>query len=190
MTNAAYSAARPNGWWGMALFVATEATLFGTLVGTWAYLRFENTHWPPPPLPNPPVLTPTILTVALLTTSVFMGLAQRAAGARQRGRAWLLVATAFAVQTAYLAWQLHDYVLAIHAFPPRASAFGSVYVTLLGLDHAHVLVGLVLEAWLLARLATRLTRYRLVALRAATFYTHAVNTITVVVLVLTILPSL
>ena len=190
MTDAAYSAARPNGWWGMALFVATEATLFGTLVGTWAYLRFENAHWPPPPLPNPQVLTPTLLTLALLTTSVFMALANRAASAWRRGRAWLLVATAFAVQTGYLAWQLHDYVLAIHAYPPKESAFGSVYVTILGLDHAHVLVGLLLEAWLLARLATRISRYRLVALNAAAFYTHAVNTITAVVLVLTILPSL
>jgi heme/copper-type cytochrome/quinol oxidase subunit 3 len=118
-----------------------------------------------------------------------MALGHRAGRAMSRGRAWLFVAIAFAVQTAYLAWQLHDYVLAIHAYPPRESAFGSVYVTILGLDHAHVLVGLVLEAWLLLRLATRITRYRLVALRAAAFYTHAVNAITVVVLVLTILPS-
>ena len=33
--------ARPNGWWGMVVFVATEATLFGTLVGTYFYLRFR-----------------------------------------------------------------------------------------------------------------------------------------------------
>ena len=190
MTQAAYSAARPNGWWGMALFVATEATLFGALVGTWAYLRFENAHWPPPPLPDPPVLTPTLLTAGLITTSALVALALRAAKALSRGRAWFLVAVAFAVQTAYLAWQLHDYVLAIHAYPPSETAFGSVYATILGLDHAHVLVGLLLEAWLLVRLATRLTRYRLVALQAIAFYTHAVNTITVVVLVLTILPSL
>ena len=190
MTAAAYPSVRPHGWWGMVLFVATEATLFGTLAGTWAYLRFENAHWPPRPLPNPPVLTPVVLTVALLTTSVAMQLAWRAGSDRRRGRAWLLVAAAFAIQIAYLGWQLHDYVLAIHAYPPRESAFGSVYVTLLGLDHAHVLVGALLNAWLLVRLATRLTRYRLVALHAATFYTHAVNAITVVVVVLTILPSL
>jgi heme/copper-type cytochrome/quinol oxidase subunit 3 len=174
----------------MALFVATEATLFGTVVGSWLYLSLENEHWPPPPLSNPPVLTPALLTAGLLTTSVFMQLAWQAGKEWQRGRAWLLVATAFAVQTAYLSWQAHDYVLAIHAYPPRESAFGSMYVTLLGLAHAHILVGLLLEAWLLVRLATRLTRYRLVALQAATFYTHAVNTIAVVVLVVSLLPSL
>jgi cytochrome c oxidase subunit 3/cytochrome c oxidase subunit I+III len=190
MTALAVRPARPNGWWGMALFVATEATLFGTLVGTWLYLSFQNREWPPAPLPNPPVLTPSLLTAALLTTSVFLQLAWRAGRNGDRGRAWLLVAAAFAVQTLYLVWQIHDYVLAIHAFPPDETAFGSVYVTLLGLAHAHVLVGLFLYAWLLLRLATRLTRYRLVALQATTFYTHAVNTITVVVLLVTALPSL
>lgn len=190
MTTTALGTSRPNGWWGMALLVATEATLFGTLVGTWLYLSFENRQWPPSPLPNPPVLTPTLLTAALLTTSVFMQLAYRTARSGARGRAWLLIAAAFAVQTFYLVWQLHDYVLALHAWPPRESAFGSTYVTLLGLDHAHVLVGLLLYAWLLLRLATALTRYRLVALQATTFYTHAVNTITVVVLLVTVLPSL
>lgn len=190
MTAAAVPTARPNGWWGMVLFVVTEATLFGTLIGTWVYLRFQNAHWPPPPLAAPPVLTPVLLTGALLTTSVFMQLAWRAGSEWHRGRAWALIALAFSVQTVYLAWQFHDYVLAIHAYPPRESAFGSVYVTLLGLDHVHVLVGLLLQAWLLMRLATRITRYRLTGLHAATFYTHAVNTITVVVLVLTILPSL
>jgi len=50
--------ARAKGWWGMVVFVATEATLFGTLVGTYVYLRFHNAHWPPGQLPMPPVLTP------------------------------------------------------------------------------------------------------------------------------------
>jgi cytochrome c oxidase subunit 3/cytochrome c oxidase subunit I+III len=190
MTASAIPAARPNGWWGMVLFVATEVTLFGTLIGTWAYLRLQNAHWPPRPLPDPPVLTPALLTLALLSTSVFMQFAWRAGKAWRRRRAWLLVAAAFSVQTVYLTWQVHDYVLAIHAYPPRDSAFGSVYVTMLGLAHAHVLLGLLLYAWLLVRLATRITRYRLVGLQATTFYTHAVNTITVIVLLLTTLPSL
>ena len=30
---------RPAGWWGMAVFVATEATLFGTIFGTYFYRR-------------------------------------------------------------------------------------------------------------------------------------------------------
>jgi heme/copper-type cytochrome/quinol oxidase subunit 3 len=179
--------ARPNGWWGMAVFVATEATLFGALIGTWVYLRLENHDWPPPSLPSPPVLTPVLLTAALLLTSVLMQLAWRSGREWRRRRAWLLIAAAFAIQLFYFTWQAHDYVLAIHAYPPDQTAFSSVYITLLGLDHAHIFVGLLLEVWLLIRLATRITRYRLVGLQATTFYTHAVNTITVVVLLTTIL---
>jgi heme/copper-type cytochrome/quinol oxidase subunit 3 len=181
--------ARPNGWWGMAVFVATEATLFGTLAGTYLYLRFENAHWPPPNVPKPPVLVPTLLTVALVLTSAPIQLAWRAGREGRRASAWRALGIAFAVQLAYLVWQLHDYVDAWHTMNPRASAYSSVYLTLLGADHVHVFVGLLLTAWLLLRLATRLTRYRLVALQATTFYWHAVNTITAVVLLIQISPS-
>jgi cytochrome c oxidase subunit III len=190
MSSAAVTRARPNGWWGMALFVATEATLFGTLVGTWIYLRLVDGAWPPAPLHDPPVLTPALLTAVLLTTSVSMQLAWRAGRAWERARAWRLIAVTFAVQAFYVVWQLHDFVLAYHAYPPKQTAFSSVYITLLGLDHAHVLVGLALQAWLLLRLATRITRYRLVGLQSIVFYTHAVNAITLVVLLVTVAPSL
>ena len=39
--------AQPNGWWGMALFLCAEATLFGTLIGTYFYLDFGSHRWPP-----------------------------------------------------------------------------------------------------------------------------------------------
>ncbi|MGH3026165.1 MAG: cbb3-type cytochrome c oxidase subunit I, partial [Gaiellaceae bacterium] len=45
--------ARPNGWWGMAIFVASEATLFGTIVGTYVYLSLQNPHWPPAGVAEP-----------------------------------------------------------------------------------------------------------------------------------------
>jgi cytochrome c oxidase subunit III len=182
--------ARPNGWWGMAIFVATEATLFGVLIGSWIYLGLENPSWPPRGLPAPPVLTPTLLTAALLSTSLFMQLAWLRGRAWDRRRAWLFVAAAFVVQTFYFTWQAHDFELAVHAYPPDQTAFSSLYITLLGADHFHVFVGLLLQFWLLIRLATKLTRYRLVALQATTFYTHAVNAITLAVLLTTIAPSL
>jgi heme/copper-type cytochrome/quinol oxidase subunit 3 len=190
MTATAARLARPNGWWGMAIFVATEATLFGTLVGTWIYLSLQDEHWPPPQLPKPPVLTPTLLTLVLLGTSGAMQLGWRSAREWRRLRACALVAAALALQVFYLGWQLHDYVHAFDVYRPRESAFASMYVTLLGADHLHVIVGALLDSWLVLRLATRLTRYRLVALQSITFYTHAVNVITVVVLIVQISPRL
>ena len=182
--------ARPNGWWGMAIFVASEATLFGTIIGTYVYLRLRSAHWPPPGIGRPQVLTPTVLTLALVLTSLPLWAAWRAATAGRQGRAWSLLTLAFVAQTTYLAWQLHDFVLGLRATPPSHSAYSSVYFTLLGADHLHVLVGLLLELWLLWGLATRLTRYRLVGLRAVIFYWYAVNALTFVVLVVQLSPSL
>jgi cytochrome c oxidase subunit I+III len=174
--------ARPNGWWGMAIFVATEATFFGTLIGTYVFLRMHNVHWPPPGVDKPRVVVPVIATLMLLATSYPM---QRAWKAARRGRyeaSRRLLALAFVVQSAYLVWQLHDYVDLIHAFPPSHSAYSSIVTTMLGADHAHVAVGLLLDAWLLLQLARQTTTYRLVGLQATTFYWHAVNVITAVVL--------
>ena len=35
---------RSNGWWGMLIFLAAEATLFGTIVGSYFYLRLNTTR--------------------------------------------------------------------------------------------------------------------------------------------------
>jgi heme/copper-type cytochrome/quinol oxidase subunit 3 len=178
------------GWWGMVVFVATEATLFGTLVGTYLYLRFQNAHWPPAQLAKPPVLTPMLLTAALVSTSIAMHVASRAVSDGRRVRAWRALAVALPVQLVYLVWQLHDFVDLIHVYRPQASAWASVLVTLLGADHAHVVVGVLLTAWFVLRLSTRLTRYRAVGVQATAFYWHAVNVITVVVLVVQVSPYL
>ena len=58
---------------------------------------------------------------------------------------------------------------------PDHSAYASIYFTLLGTHHFHVLVGILLEAWLLARLLRGLTDYRVVGVRAVSWYWHFVN---------------
>ena len=73
---------------------------------------------------------------------------------------------------------------------PQGSSYASIYVTLVGADHAHVFVGLLLDLWLLARLAIGLTNYRLVGLRVVTFYWHFVNVLTVAVVLTQLSPSL
>jgi heme/copper-type cytochrome/quinol oxidase subunit 3 len=175
--------ARSKGWWGAVVFVATEATLFGTIVGTYIYLRLQNAHWPPPNVPKLPVLTPTLLTVALVLTSIPMYLASRAAAQGRRTTAWRAIAVAFVVQLGYLIWQVHDFVHTIQVYDPQQSAWASVFVTLLGADHLHVLAGVLFSAWFVLRIRSRLTRSRIVGLQGTAFYWHAVNVITVVVLV-------
>lgn len=191
MTDFAVTRREPSlGWWGMALFVAAEATLFGVLVATYFYLRFKNLEWPPQGIPEPKLGVPLVLLGVLLVASVPMQLALRAANARRLGAARLLLGLASIVQAGYFAMQVHEYAGDLGRFAPADHAYASIYYTLLGADHAHVALGLLLDLWLLAKLARGLTRYRLNALSAITFYWHAVNVLTIAVTLTILSPSL
>lgn len=168
-------AAKPNGWWGMAVFVATEATLFGTLLGSYFYLRFHSPRWPPAGIAEPHLTLPLVLTGVLVLTSVPVQLSLRAARAGRLGAARLSLLVAALVQSGYLAMQIHLFAHDVMLVPPDRSAYGSIYFTMLGAHHAHVFVGVLLEAWLLLRLLGGLTRYRLVGLQTTVFYWHFVN---------------
>jgi heme/copper-type cytochrome/quinol oxidase subunit 3 len=169
-------------FWGMAMLVASEATLFGTFIGSYYYLRFENAHWPPPGTPEPRVVVPLIMVGILATTSLPM---QLAAMAVRRGRLWatrFLLVWALAVQCGYLVYEIHDYLDQLHRSVPQDNAYSSIYYTLLGADHAHVAIGILLVVWLLGKLARGLTMYRLNAVQVVAFYWHAVNVLTLIVI--------
>jgi cytochrome c oxidase subunit III len=169
------------GWWGMAMLVASEVTLFGTFIGSYYYLRFSDAHWPPPGTPEPRVVVPLILVGILATTSLTM---QLAANAAKRGRLWstrALLLCALAVQVGYLVWAVHDFVDQLHRSTPQDNAYGSIYYTLLGADHVHVAVGILLVVWLLWKLLRGLTMYRLNAVQGVAIYWHAVNLLTLIV---------
>lgn len=174
-------AARANGWWGMAIFVATETTLFGVLFGTYFYLRFNAASWPPDGIAPPATVVPLVLAGVLAVTSVPMQIASSAA---QRGGARLArwaILCALVVQTGYFAMEVRLYSDDLAKFAPSGSAYGSIYYTLLGADHGHVFIGLLLDVWLLVRLASGLTAYRTVGVQAIAFYWHFVNLMTLFV---------
>jgi heme/copper-type cytochrome/quinol oxidase subunit 3 len=181
---------RPLGWWGAAMLVATEATLLAVMTATYFYLRFKNLAWPPRGVPVPTLVVPLLVLGLLLAATTPVCLGVRAGRARRRAATcgWLIVA--LVLQAAYLALQLHQYAHDLRRFAPSGSAYGSIYYTLLGAADAHVAVGLLLTLWLLAKLARGITRYRLNALEAISFYWYAVNALTVVVTLTVLSPAL
>ena len=182
---------QPNGWWAMALLIATEATLFGSLIASYFYLRFQAPSWPPPGVPSPSVALPLVLTGILVATTVPMYAATRAAGGAARVRAaWWLVALAAAVQAGYLGVQIHLFISDLQDFSPAANAYGSIYFTLLAVHHAHVAIGLVLDSWILWKLGRGLTNYRLVGLRVIAFYWYFVALVGIAVVLTQLYPSL
>ena len=181
---------QPNGWWAMALLIATEATLFGSLIASYFYLRFQAPTWPPPGIPSPSVTLPLALTGMLVATAIPMYAATRAAGAARVRTAWLLVALAAAVQATYLGLQIHLFLSDLGDFSPATNAYGSIYFTLLAVHHAHVAIGIALDAWILWKLARGLTNYRLVGLRVIAFYWYFVGLVGIAVVLTQLYPSL
>jgi cytochrome c oxidase subunit III len=179
-----------NAWWGMAMFVATEATLFAILTATYFYLRFKNLQWPPQGIPEPKLVLPLGMLALLVATSVPVHLASRAGRAGRLVAARAFLSLAFLGQAAYLGVSIHEYADDLQRFTPQTHAYGSIYYTLLGADHAHVGIGLLLSLWLLAKLVRGLTLYRLNALQAIALYWHAVNVLTVVVTLSVLSPAL
>ena len=177
-------------WWGMAVFVASEATLFALMIGSYFYVRFKNLAWPPQGIPEPKLVVPLVLLGVLLATSVPMQLAAAAGKDGRLALTRLFLVAALVVQSGYFAMQVHLYFDDLSKFTPQQHVYGSLYFTLLGADHAHVALGLLLDVWLLAKLARGFTTYRLNALTAIAFYWHAVNVITLAVTLTVLSPAL
>lgn len=183
--------AQPNGWWGMALFLCSEVTLFGTMIGSYFYLDFENRRWPPAGIPAPSVVLPLLATGVLLATTVPMWFAVRCARAGDRGLALRTIAFATAVQCAYLALQILLFRHDIRDFSPQASAYGSVYFTLLAADHAHVLLGILLNLTVFAFVWLRgLDNYWFIGVRGLALYWYVVGAITLAVTLTQLSPTL
>jgi heme/copper-type cytochrome/quinol oxidase subunit 3 len=186
------SAARrtlPNGLWGMALLVTTETALFGTLIGTYFYLRFSAPQWPPDGIAAPSAVLPLALAGALVLTTVPVLAAARAARHSRAGAAVALLTLALVVQAGYLAWQIVLFVDDAGAVEPKATAYGSVYDTLLFVHHAHVALGLLLSLWLIARLVRGVTRYRVVTAEVVALYWVFVAVVGIFVTATVVSPS-
>ncbi len=161
--------------WGIAMVIASEATLMGCFIATFWYLRLRVAHWPTAGIPEPRVVVPLALAGVLLATSIPIQLAARAvrAGRAAATRAFILLA--LIVQTGYLAYEVNDYRDQLHTFAVTRDAYSSIYYVLLGADHAHVFVGMLLSVWLLFKLRPNATV-------AVTRYWHFVNVMTVFVI--------
>jgi cytochrome c oxidase subunit III len=174
--------ALPAAVWGMLVLIASEIMLFACFIASYFYLRFHDAHWPPPGVPEPRLVVPIVMLAVLVSTSLPMQLASRAVRAGRLAATRLFLLWALVVQAGYFAYELHDYRDQLHHFDATSGAYGSIYFTLLGADHAHVLLGILFDLWLGWKLVRGLTAYRANATQAIAWYWHAVNVITIAVI--------
>jgi heme/copper-type cytochrome/quinol oxidase subunit 3 len=182
--------AKPNGWWAMLCVVATEGALFGAFIASFFYLRFRAVHWPPPGTAEPKLVVPCLLTGVLVATSIPMQIASIAAQREQLRLARRALALALLVGSGYLAMQIDRFAVSLHTLRPQESSYASLVYLIQGGHHAHVLVGLLLNAYMLVKLSRGLNGYRTVGVQAVALYWHFVNVLAVAVLLTLSSPSL
>ena len=93
------------------------------------------------------------------------------------------------MQCGYVAYEFNDFKDQLHQVDITHDQYTLIYYTLLGADHAHVAIGLLLDVWLLGKLLGGMTRYRRNALRAIALYWHGVNVLTLIVTLTVLSPS-
>jgi heme/copper-type cytochrome/quinol oxidase subunit 3 len=185
-------APQANGIWGMILFLCSEVTIFGSLFGTYYYLEFRVRHWPPDGIAAPKVTLASISTGILMVTVPLMWAAVRSTRrGGGRGRAIGLVIASLIIQAAFLGLQVAIFRSELMDFSPRGSAYGSIYFTLLAAHDAHVIVGLALDLGVLWNLWRHgIERYWMIGLRGLAFYWYVIDALAVIVLLVTLTPSL
>ena len=156
MSEAAHSAVLPVGgagavstaWWGMVCLIATEAILFVYLIFSYAYLGSQqNGPWPPS---GPPSLTLAgSNTVILIGSSLVLQWGLRMFGRSHNSRNLTLVLLATIVLGSVFV-TIQGFEWAAKPFVFSTNAYSSIFFILTGVHMAHVAVGLLMLAALLA----------------------------------------
>lgn len=144
--------ARPNAWWGMLLFIATEATLFLVLCAAYFYLRFKSAPaWPPGGIAEPKLTIPLVMTALIVSSGVPAYMAEAGIRAGNRARLEWGLLTAALLGALFLLVQAHEFVVRAEQFAPETNAYGSLFFTITGLHAAHVASGVLVVLWALVR---------------------------------------
>src|SRR3954468_22438276 len=133
-------------WWGNALLLCIETSMFVLAIVSYFYFRRNFEHWPPPKWDvNPPIINPlprlgyaTVNTIVLVLSLIPMIIADRAC-LKMREKTVQICATIgclMSITSIYLRFrEFGDLVVRWDA-----NAYGSVIWTLLGLHLLHLIV--------------------------------------------------
>jgi len=176
---------RSTSWWGMVLFIVTEATLFLLLFVSYFYLRFRAVHWPIGDVEPPKLALPGAMTAVLLGSSVPMFWAELGIKKGNVRRLEAGLAASAALGVGFLVLMGVEYAQDLKDFTPRTNAYGSIFYLITGLHGAHVCIGLMmngftqLRAWL-----GHFDAHRHAAVQNAALYWHFVDALWVLIMLI------
>jgi cytochrome c oxidase subunit III len=136
---------RGPGWWGMVLFVTTEATLFACLLASYFYVRFsDSTVWPPDGIEKPELKKALIMTGLLVSSSGPMIWADHAVRHNKFVQLRVGLCTTWLLGLVFLLVQSDEYLSNIKKFVWTKDAYASLFYTITGFHGFHVITGLIM----------------------------------------------
>lgn len=143
------------GWWGMVLFICTEAMTFAAFLASYFYLRFDHGGpWPPTADKPPHLFFPSIGTAVIVASCLTMGVAVRAAPKGRHVAQGLTLLVTMLGGCVYVAFECIDYTQEMPSTLATKDAYGSLFYIISGLHLVHVvlglfmLIGLIVSTWL------------------------------------------
>ncbi len=175
------------------VFILSETALFGGLFSSYLYNILPAPEWPPADTPSsvPPLGLALVLTVILLTSSLTMQLSEiNLERGNPRGFKSYLMLTGL-LGSLFILGQINEWSKLINeGFTPMSNAYGTFFFTITGFHGSHVLVGIILQAFILILAMRGLLRENIMIVRSCGYYWHFVDGIWLLVLLLIyVLPS-
>ena len=134
---------------GIWLFLASEVMLFGSLFSSYALLRTGADSWPDQSAVLSVPLA-TLNTIILITSSITMVLAWAALRAQNLSKFRVFMGLTLLCGAGFMAVKVVEYADKFsHGLLPSTDNFLGLYFTMTGLHALHVLVGMVVNAYLL-----------------------------------------
>jgi cytochrome c oxidase subunit 3 len=166
----------PLGWWGMVVLIATEATIFLALLGSYFFLRAGSAEWPQGGIAPPELTRISVFSVLLIGSSVPLFWGEAAIEHGHVGKLRIALFVSFVMGLAFLTNQ----VLEFHDldFNIRDNAYASIFIVTTGLHGLHVLGGLLISA--VVQLKARLgwfTAERHLSVSVFALYWHFVDVV-------------
>ena len=173
---------RSMAWWGMILFIASEALIFANFIAAYLYLEIRNWNGQGWHLPSE-LTYPIINTIILICSSFPVHIAGR--GIARGNQRQLKIGLFFTILMGaiFLGGQVYEYsgLFGIH-FTPSSTIFGSAFFTLTGFHGLHVTVGAIfLLICLIRSMRGDFTAKNHFAVQAAEMYWHFVDIVWIVV---------
>lgn len=169
-------------WWGMILFIASEALIFANFIATYLYLEIRNWNTLTFKLPSD-ITYPIINTIILICSSFPAHFAGRGIVKGNQRQLKIGLTLTIVMGLIFLGGQVFEYSgLFGQSFTPDTTIFGSVFFTLTGFHGIHVTIGVLFLLICLIR-STRgdFTAKKHFAIQAAEMYWHFVDVVWIVV---------